>query len=86
VQIDLDVTARDWRFYRLCAEGVLMSAGRNHSTISLYSYDRPSSVCGSRDNSSPQTIQLPGAFENYPPEAAEHQLDSAWQQRTDPRV
>ena len=39
VQIDLDVTARDWSFYGF-APKVLMSVGHNHSTISLYSYDR----------------------------------------------
>jgi hypothetical protein len=39
VQIDLDVTARDWSFYGF-APKVLMSVGHNHSTIPLYSYDR----------------------------------------------
>ena len=39
VQIDLDVTARDWSFHGF-APKVLMSVGHNHSTIALYSYDR----------------------------------------------
>ena len=52
VQIDLDVTARDWSFYGF-APKVQMRVGHNHSAISLYSMIGASSVSSLRGSYEP---------------------------------